>query len=202
MVFFGTNSATVRFPIVDREVERGRQRAEQHDVGGALVAEFFGHVGGVDRIAFGDMRRDFVRRSRANSASARPGLRLRQANGGTIRLVSQMKMPVPGFRNGSQRRPSAHSSATRMSASPFGMVGDHTRWPKRTWLNTRAAALGHAVHFALLDLEAARLRQQRQHLGHHDDALAADADDQHVERLARGRSRPAPWSSAPAVAHV
>jgi len=42
------------------------------------------------------------------------------------------------------------------------------------------AALGHAVHFALLDLETMALCQQRQHLGNHDDALPADADDQDV----------------------
>ena len=58
-----------------------------------------------------------------------------------MRLVSQMKMPVPGLRNGSQRNPSAHSSATRISTSPFGMVGDQTRRPKRTWLNTEPPRL-------------------------------------------------------------
>ena len=58
-----------------------------------------------------------------------------------MRLVSQMKIPVSGLRKESQRRPSAHSSATRMSASPFGMVGDQTCGPKRTWLNTEPPRL-------------------------------------------------------------
>src|SRR5665647_3449289 len=70
-----------------------------------------------------------------------PGWRLRHANGGTMRLVSQIKMPAPGLRYGSQRNPSAHSSATRISTSPFGMVGDQTRRPKRTWLNTEPPRL-------------------------------------------------------------
>jgi hypothetical protein len=64
-----------------------------------------------------------------------------------------------------------------MSASPLGIVGDVAE--------DAAAALGHAVHFALLDLEAVRLGQIREHLGDQDHALAANADDQHVDR--RGR---------------
>ena len=53
-----------------------------------------------------------------------------------MRRVSTRKVPRSGHRYGSQRRPSAHSSATTTSASPLGMVGDQTRRPKRTWLNT------------------------------------------------------------------
>jgi hypothetical protein len=59
-----------------------------------------------------------------------------QANGGTMCWVSAMKVPLSGFRKLSQRSASAHSSASRMSASPRGIVGDQTRSPKRTWLNT------------------------------------------------------------------
>lgn len=52
-----------------------------------------------------------------------------------------------------------------------------------------AAALGHAMDFALFNLEALSLREQSEHLGNHDDALAAHADDQDVGRGARGIGR-------------
>src|SRR5450755_3095963 len=104
-----------------------------------------------------------------------------------MRLVSQIKMPVPDLRNGSQRNPSAHSSATRISTSPFGMVGDHTRRPKRTWLNTEPPRL--AMPCTLFDFDALALRQQSEHLGDHDDALPADADDKDVECVIRAIAR-------------
>ncbi len=51
-----------------------------------------------------------------------------------------------------------------------------------------AATLGHAVHFALLDFEALSLREQSEHFGDHDDALAANADDEDIERVLGGIS--------------
>ena len=73
MVFFGTNSRQRLFPVGRRKVERRGQRAEQHHVGGAFVAEFLGHVGGVDRIAFGDVRLHFGRRLARIAHAPRPG---------------------------------------------------------------------------------------------------------------------------------
>jgi hypothetical protein len=45
-----------------------------------------------------------------------------------------------------------------------------------------AAALGHAVNFALLNLEALFLADQRQRFRDQEDALAADADHHDVVR--------------------
>ena len=70
-----------------------------------------------------------------------------------MRRVSARKVPRSGFRCGSQRRPSAHSSDHDTSASPLGMVGDQTRVAEAHVAEDHAASLGHPVHLALLDLQ-------------------------------------------------
>ena len=102
-----------------------------------------------------------------------------------MRRVSAMNTPVSGRRCSIQRRPSAHSSAISASASPLAMVGDQTSVAEAHVAEHHAAALGHAVHFALLDLKALLLADQRQRLRDHQHALAADADDHHVQRARR-----------------
>ncbi len=102
-----------------------------------------------------------------------------------MRLVSQMKMPArleerqPAQPFGPFQRDQDIDFALRDGRRPDAPAEAHMA-------EHGAAALGHAVHFALLDLEALGLRQQRQHLGNHDDALAADADDQHVAGVFSG----------------
>ncbi|MDP6267760.1 MAG: hypothetical protein QGF47_08875 [Arenicellales bacterium] len=44
----------------------------------------------------------------------------------------------------------------------------------------RAAALGHAMHFALLDLEVVQLTNASEHLGHHDHTLTTNSHDEDI----------------------
>jgi hypothetical protein len=44
----------------------------------------------------------------------------------------------------------------------------------------RAAALGHAVHFTLLDLEVVQLTNASEHLGHQDHTLTTNPHDEDI----------------------
>ena len=140
----------------------------------------------VKRVAFGDLVGDFGRRlaciigHRADLAVAagegrHDAARVGDEHAGVRPQMIEPAQPLRpferdqriGFAFGDRRRPHLLAEAH--------MAEDDT------------AALGHAVHFALLDLKALFLADQRQRLGNHQHALTADADDHDIARGDAGR---------------
>ena len=141
------------FPVVGAKVQRRGQGANQHHVGGALIAEYLGHAGGVDRIAFGHMRPHFGRGlARVAHGRARAPVEAGERRHDALGVADEnagigLEVGKPAQAFGPFKRDQDVGFAFRDGGRPYLRAEAHMA-------EHGAAALGHTVHFALLDLVA------------------------------------------------